>query len=427
MAEFTGERIIPGKVDVDLFNEHISRYHFASRLCRFKRVIDLGCGSGYGSAELARVADHVTGIDVDPATIEEARATYPLPNLQFQTASVTQLPFDDGYFHTGVCFEVIEHLADFRALLSEARRVISPSGAFVVSTPNKLYYEESRKLAGPNPFHAHEFTFEEFKAALAEFFPHQTYFVQNHASSVVFLPLENKAGAETKIESEIADPATAHFFLAVCAAKPLLGNPSYIFIPKAANVLAEREKHIARLEGELHTKDEWLEQSKADLAQLVDQHRALKAELEAKNQWALEQNERVAQAHAAVQRLESELAAQNESAHQLAQAYEARLREVEAESATHAEWAKSTEARLTQEIESLAQHSRKLDADLATAAQTLTQYQAKLDEVETTVIERTRWAQSLEAEKATLEARLSAVEASRWIKVGRAIGLGPKK
>lgn len=426
MAEFTGERIIPGKVDVDLFNEHISRYHFASRLCRFKKVIDLGCGAGYGSAELARVADHVTGVDIDPATIEEARATYPQPNLDFRAASVTELPFDDGYFHTGVCFEVIEHLDNFRALLAEARRVISPNGAFVVSTPNKLYYEETRKQAGPNPFHAHEFTFEEFKQALGEFFPHQTYFVQNHASSVVFLPLENKAGAEIKIENESADPATAHFFIAVCAAKPLLGNPSYIFIPKAANVLAEREKHIARLEGELHTKDEWLEKSKADLAQLVEQHRALKAEIEAKNQWALEQNERVTKAHAAVQRMEAELAAQNQSAQKLAQDYEARLREVEAESAAHVEWAKSTEARLTAEMEALANHSKKLDGELTAAAQTIAQYQSKLDEVENTVIERTKWAQSLEVEKAALAEQLSAVEASRWIKVGRAFGLGPR-
>lgn len=421
--EFTGERVIPGKVDVDLFNEHISRYHFASRLCRFKKVIDLGCGAGYGSAELARVADHVTGIDIDPATIEEARATYPLPNLDFRAASVTELPFDDGYFHTGICFEVIEHLENFRALLAEARRVISPNGAFVVSTPNKLYYEETRKQAGPNPFHAHEFTFEEFKQVLSEFFPHQTYFVQNHASSLVFLPLESKAGAEIKIENESADPAKAHFFIAVCASKPLLGNPSFIFIPQAANVLAERELHIARLESELHTKDEWLNQSKADLAALVDQHRALKAELESKNQWALQQNERIAEAQAAVERMQSELAAQAEAGLKMAGEYEARLREVEAEAASHVEWAKS----VSQELDTRTSHIKKLDEDLAAAAQALAQYQAKLDELENTVIERTKWAQSLESEKATLAAHLSAVDASRWFKVGRAIGLGPKR
>ena len=49
-TEFTGERVIPGLVDVDLWNEHISRYTFAARLARRKRVLDVGCGCRVGSA-----------------------------------------------------------------------------------------------------------------------------------------------------------------------------------------------------------------------------------------------------------------------------------------------------------------------------------------------------------------------------------------
>ena len=56
LAEFTGERVIPGQVDVDLLNEHLARYTFAARLARGKRVLDAGCGAGYGSAELAHAA-----------------------------------------------------------------------------------------------------------------------------------------------------------------------------------------------------------------------------------------------------------------------------------------------------------------------------------------------------------------------------------
>ena len=57
LAEFTGERLIPGQVDVDLLNEHMARYTFAARLARGKRVLDAGCGAGYGSAELAEGAN----------------------------------------------------------------------------------------------------------------------------------------------------------------------------------------------------------------------------------------------------------------------------------------------------------------------------------------------------------------------------------
>jgi hypothetical protein len=45
LAEFTGERLIPGEVDIDLLNEHMARYHFAVRLARGKRVLDAGCGA----------------------------------------------------------------------------------------------------------------------------------------------------------------------------------------------------------------------------------------------------------------------------------------------------------------------------------------------------------------------------------------------
>src|SRR5215475_5813816 len=87
LAEFTGERVIPGQVDIDLLNEHMARYAFASRLARGKRVLDAGCGAGYGSAELARTAASVVGIDRATEAIEFAQANYPLPNLRFEQAT----------------------------------------------------------------------------------------------------------------------------------------------------------------------------------------------------------------------------------------------------------------------------------------------------------------------------------------------------
>ncbi len=219
----------------------------------------------------------------------------------------------------------------------------------------------------------------------------------------------------------------ANFFLAVCSTKPLLGAPAYFYIPQSANVLAEREQHIERLQSELHTKDQWLEAAKSDLAGLQQEHSKLLSELEAKNKWALEQNDRVAQAAAAVAKLDTELAAAHQAAQALAAQYEERLRSVEAESASHVAWAQQTEQRLSAEITVLANHIAKLDADLANAAAVIATYQKKLEETEATVIERTQWAQSLEAAKRVLELRLAGFEASRWTKVGRAFGLGPKQ
>jgi SAM-dependent methyltransferase len=155
-VEFTGERVIPGRVDADLLNEHLARYAFAARLARGKRVLDAGCGAGYGAAELAESALSVVGADIAAEAVAFARAHYRLPYLEFEQASCTALPHPDAAFDLVVAFEVIEHLPGWRDFLLEARRVLAPTGQFIVSTPNKLYYAESRRRAGANQFHAPE-------------------------------------------------------------------------------------------------------------------------------------------------------------------------------------------------------------------------------------------------------------------------------
>ncbi len=90
MLEFTGERVVPGQVDADLWNEHLARYLFAGRLARRRRVLDIGCGAGYGSSELAHTtAASVTGLDISPEAVALARSSYDAANLQFLAASAT--------------------------------------------------------------------------------------------------------------------------------------------------------------------------------------------------------------------------------------------------------------------------------------------------------------------------------------------------
>src|SRR6266566_3568981 len=278
LAEFTGERVIPGQVDADLLNEHLARYAFAARLSRRKQVLDAGCGAGYGSAELARTAASVLGIDRSAEAIAFARAEYPAPNLRFEEGDCCALPVPNESIDLVVGFEVIEHLEDWRGFLREARRALNASGQFIVSTPNKLYYSESRRRAGPNPFHVHEFEFEEFRAELAEVFPHVSLFLENHAEGVVFQPAvsanaENaESGADVRVDEGRSDPAEAHFFLAVCALRPQTEAPTFVYVPRVANVLRERERHIELLERELETKNQWLERTTGELAQLNEDH-----------------------------------------------------------------------------------------------------------------------------------------------------------
>jgi protein-L-isoaspartate O-methyltransferase len=400
LAEFTGERVIPGEVDIDLLNEHMARYTFAARLARGKRVLDAGCGTGYGSAELARGAQSVVGVDCAADAVAFARAHYVQPNLEFLQASCAALPYADAVFDLVVAFEVIEHLEKWREFLAEVRRVLAPSGQFIVSTPNKLYYTESRGPSGANPFHVHEFDFEEFRAELGAAFPHVSLFLENHAEAVTFQPSEAGNTVEVRVDAGEAAPGESHFFVAVCAHRPQIGNPTFVYVPRAANVLRERERHIALLEGELTTKNQWLEKALREHEDLMAQFAAQMEELERSNRWAENLNREIADRGARMVELQEEVAATHA-------AYQARIAELEQDLSSKIEWAQAVDADL-----------RKQTADLVAAVDALHRTERELEE-------RTAWALRLEKEARELEGQLVLVRASRWVRLGRKVGFGP--
>jgi SAM-dependent methyltransferase len=407
LTEFTGERLIPGQVDIDLLNEHMARYTFAARLARGKRVLDAGCGAGYGSAEMAETALSVVGVDVAAEAVDFARANYRLPNLSFAQGSCTALPYPDGAFDLVVAFEVIEHLENFAALLVEARRVLAPNGQFIVSTPNKLYYTESRGREGANPFHVHEFEFEEFRDELTRVFPHVSLFLENHVEGVTFQPHGRGQTVEVRVDASEPAASESHFFVAVCAHRPQLGNPTFVYIPRTGNVLRERERHIAALEGELELKNGWLEKAQQDLEEFDRQQKKLLAELAQSNQWAQGLNRGLDEARARIDGLQRELANEQENARRMAEGYEIKLRELEADLASKIGWARDAEKRLEEQI-----------ADKLGAIEALHHTEEELND-------RTAWALRLEEERRQLAEQLTLYRTSRWVRLGRKVGLGP--
>ena len=293
MAEFTGERVIPGKVDVDLLNEHVARYGFAARLTKGRRVLDAGCGSGYGAAKLAEGAREVLGIDVSQEAVDDARQQYQAANLRFERADCLNIPAPEGSFELVVAFEIIEHLSDWRGFLAEVRRVLAPDGLFVVSTPNRLYYAEARAEMGPNPFHVHEFEFDEFRAELEAVFPHVDMYLENHTNAIVFTPVA--AGSMDSAADEAdATPDHAHFFLAVCGSAAETVVPGLTWVPRAANMLREREQHIEVLESQLEERIARVVQLQNELASEQAKARARIDDLEAELRNAVETATRLA-------------------------------------------------------------------------------------------------------------------------------------
>ncbi len=405
MIEFTGERVIPGQVEPDLWSEHLARYAFARRYVGGKSVLDAGCGTGYGSAELAQEAASVTGIDFAADAAGYAGGNYRLlPNVRFATGSVEQLPFRTGVFDVVVAFEVIEHLADYPAFVSEAARVLKADGVFIVSTPNKRYYAETRAETGPNPYHQHEFEASEFECELKAAFGHVCMMVQNRVASFAFYRVKSFWPTDARIDASAGATEDAHFFVAICSQQPLPAMRSFVFVPKATNLLREREEHIRLLQQQLA-------RARADRDSVLELFRRQTAELEDHNRWADQLNGELTGVKERVVELQGELAREQTAAAEMSVAYGKKIGELEHESNARLCWGKETEERLNAEVQ------RKV-AELAECVRLL-------DFAEATVRERTLWAQSEESKRRELEAILNAVRSSRWVKMGRQVGLGP--
>jgi SAM-dependent methyltransferase len=95
------------------------------------RILDAGCGSGRNMVELARYGA-VTGVELSPTSVALARER---DAGEVVEGSVLEMPFAPDSFELAVSLDVIEHLADDRAALSELRRVVAPGGALLVTVP----------------------------------------------------------------------------------------------------------------------------------------------------------------------------------------------------------------------------------------------------------------------------------------------------
>lgn len=169
MAENTAvpERFVPTETRGRLIEaEHLVRYTWAMRHAAGRRVLDAGCGTGYGAAMLATAgAASVVGVDRAAGVLEEARGRLG-DEVELVEGDVEQLPLEAGSFGLVVCLETLEHVERPDAAIAELARVVATDGLVVVSSPNRDVYEPG------NPHHVHEFTPTELRAGLERYFAH---------------------------------------------------------------------------------------------------------------------------------------------------------------------------------------------------------------------------------------------------------------
>lgn len=116
--KFTGERVVPWAMlgtKQKSFCEHVQRYAWATKWAAGKRIVDLGCGCGYGTHILSMVAKFAMGVDVSAEAIVYAKGHFERPTCQFYQADIEAMvttPHD-----VYIAFEVLEHLASPAALV----------------------------------------------------------------------------------------------------------------------------------------------------------------------------------------------------------------------------------------------------------------------------------------------------------------------
>ena len=113
------------------------------------RLLEVGCGRGWQSMELAQVGFQVWGVDISPALLADFwHALAQRPALHNSclalVGSAFELPFADATFDVIFCTEVLEHLAEPQRAVREMARVLAPGGKVFITVPSVI----SEKILG---------------------------------------------------------------------------------------------------------------------------------------------------------------------------------------------------------------------------------------------------------------------------------------
>ena len=114
-------------------------------ITKSSRVLDLGCGQGRHTHAVSWYFPEAfsLGVDINPADIDIAKSkgqdffdSTQKPNpCRFSLANGQALPFANASFDVVICSEVLEHVAQYQALLAEIDRILKPNGIAAISVP----------------------------------------------------------------------------------------------------------------------------------------------------------------------------------------------------------------------------------------------------------------------------------------------------
>lgn len=157
----TGERTVPGvPAENYWFRRHEVAYLTLAGRCAGARVLEAGCGEGYGARVLADAGAQVIALDYDGPSVRHVAACYPQP-MPVQ-GDLSRLPVRAASVDVVASLQVIEHLTDQAGFLDDCARVLRPGGQLLVTTPNRITFSPGGKTP-LNPFHTRELSPRELR------------------------------------------------------------------------------------------------------------------------------------------------------------------------------------------------------------------------------------------------------------------------
>jgi ubiquinone/menaquinone biosynthesis C-methylase UbiE/uncharacterized protein YbaR (Trm112 family) len=126
-------------------------------------ILDVGCGSAWVVRHFAQSTTTVVSFDLSDKNTKEALSRYPGERHYAVTGDVYRLPFRENSIDAIISAEVIEHVPNIQAYLSNLIRVVKPGGRIILSTPynEKIIYSLCIHCNRPTPQHAHLHVFTE--------------------------------------------------------------------------------------------------------------------------------------------------------------------------------------------------------------------------------------------------------------------------
>jgi ubiquinone/menaquinone biosynthesis C-methylase UbiE len=133
-------------------------------------ALEVCCGPGALALALAPAVRHVTGMDLTPAMLEQAKlrhASSGIENVDWINGDINDIPFEDARFGIVMCSSAFHHLVQPQRAFREMLRVCRPGGRIMIKdvtpAPEKVErYDATEKLRDPS--HTHALTVDELRA-----------------------------------------------------------------------------------------------------------------------------------------------------------------------------------------------------------------------------------------------------------------------